>query len=251
MSILVLGIIFCVFLMRIADRNSDRTRMALGWLVLAICGNVVFAAYEPLEFKTKLGLFNATFSWVCISFSFVECLLSRNKFTISRQAIQFQFFQVLYSALFILSAITNGGGFFYSHLFISATALILIYLAPISRDLVSIEWIGVACTTFIWFTLLSGYNPPEIDQRTGLPIAGTDAQSYRNVTWEIFNLDNRFHGPFTHPNQLGIFCAFFATILLTSNKRLFNFFGILNILLLFCAVSRTSIFSCLIISDCP
>jgi hypothetical protein len=94
---------------------------------------------------------------------------------------------------------------------------------------------------FIYKLLLAKYNPITINELTGRPISGVSGPEYRNFVWPIFGLNDRYHGPFTHPNQLGIYCAFFATLMASSRKLLFRISALGFVILTFCAASRTSI----------
>jgi hypothetical protein len=117
---------------------------------------------------------------------------------------------------------------------------LIYFLGPTVENFDSLRLVGLISLIFIYYLLIVKYNSPALDQISGRPIPGVSAPEYRNLVWTLFGLEDRFRGPFGHPNQLGIFCAFFATVLATSEKTIFSFCSMGFLLLTFCAASRTS-----------
>jgi hypothetical protein len=246
MTLLITAIFISICFIRVVSNDNRRPYFALFWIGLAICGNVIFADYQPTQFQTKFGEFNATWAWGCFALALIESALNKSKGQIRKQAFGYQFLQFVYAALFIMGAISIGSGFRYSYVFVGVLTIVVIIVAPTFEDLDALRLVGVLASVFILYCLLSGYNPIPVDPITGRVIAGVDGLEYRNRLWDVFDLTSRFHGPFTHPNQLGIFSAFFATLLVSSQRKSFKLAGWLHILFLCCAVSRTSLLAALI-----
>jgi len=64
---------------------------------------------------------------------------------------------------------------------------------------------------------------------------------YQNRLWDFFGLEERFRGPYHHPNQLGIAITFLSLLVLLKPTRLYIAILPISFTLLFLASSRTSI----------
>jgi hypothetical protein len=240
MNLLLVGIFVGLFFLRATAPRAVRVNWAVGWLSLGIVGNVILSGYEPAKIETPLGALNAVWCWAFFLLALVEGFLA-----VERKYVKWKTFQYLlaFFAMYILNIfnlIRSGSPFTFSNLYLIVFFMLIIFLGPTIENLDGLRIAGVISMLFVYYLLITNYNPIVTNELTGRPIPGVSAPEYRNFMWGLFGLEDRYHGPFGHPNQLGIFSAFFATILATSNKLFFRVCAIGFIVLTFCAASRTS-----------
>lgn len=231
---------FGILAVRATAPRGDRINWAMGWVSMGIVGNIIFASYAPAKIQTVLGDLNAVWCWAFFLLALLEGFLMVNRSTIQRQTSRFLFALFSLYLINILNVYRNGESLTSSSLYVIILLSLAFYLSPTKENLDGLRWTGLVSMVFIYFLVLTKYNPISINEVTGDVIAGVSGPEYRNFVWSIFGLSDRYSGPFGHPNQLGIFCAFFATVLASSRRPLFRISSIGFLALTFCAASRTS-----------
>jgi len=213
----------------------------MAWVALGIVGNIILWGYSPAKIQTVLGDLNAVWCWACFALALLEGFLTVNRLPIRRHALKYLVALLLLYSVNILNLIRDGGSLKPSSLYLIVLFALLVYLGPTKENLDGLRVVGVISMIFIYYLLLTKYNPISVNEVTGRVISGVSGPEYRNFVWPIFGLTDRYHGPFGHPNQLGIYSAFFATILASSKNLGFRLSAIGFLILTFCAASRTSI----------
>jgi len=240
MNLLLVGIFGGVLFLRATAPRAVRVNWAVGWLSLGIVGNVILWGYKPAQIETPFGALNAVWCWAFFVLALVEGFLAVEREYVKRKTFQYVLVFFAMYILNILNMIRSGLPFTFSNLYLIVFFMLIIFLGPTIENLDGLRIAGVISMFFIYYLLITNYNSIAINELTGRPISGVSGPEYRNFMWNLLGLEDRYRGPFGHPNQLGIFSAFFATILATSNKLFFRVCAIGFIVLTFCAASRTS-----------
>ena len=245
MSILLPLVFLALCALRASAPRGIRLTWSVGWLGLGVAGNIILYGYAPTQISTSLGDLNAVWTWGCVVLALIEGFLAVERNRLGKQATKFLLAYFFFYLLILLAAFFSGLELTLSSLYLIAFFMLILFLGPKNENLDGLRFVGLISMFFIYYLLLTDYNPMQYST-LGKPIAGMSAPEYRNFVWDIFGLQDRFHGPFSHPNQLGMYSAFFSTALATSEKRWYRFFSLGFVILTFCAASRTSMIVALI-----
>ena len=87
----------------------------------------------------------------------------------------------------------------------------------------------------LFISMLTRFQSEVNDPTQSLEIRGVE---YHNFLWDIFGINERFRGPYSHPNSAAEFLSFSAILLIASRRKIYKVSAILPILLLGLASSR-------------
>jgi hypothetical protein len=118
--------------------------------------------------------------------------------------------------------------------------LLVLSLRPTRTDLKFLPYLGALMIFLVAITALYKYQNPLFPYRNvdyGL------GSQYQNRLWAFLGWEERFRGPYYHPNQLGVQITFLSLLVLMKNSKLYVAILPISFALLFLASSRTSIFA--------
>jgi hypothetical protein len=228
-----------LFLYRIQAAPESRVATALvficsaKFIVSVISGFSVSAAT-----KLSFGELDTVFAYLMLAFAFFEVLLlkrvsywNHSDLWVLGGLLGLGFLNLVWQRSFNIE-------FNPSDLLYVLSLLLFILLRPTRTDLRFLPYFGAVLILLIFITALTKYQNPmfpysQIDYGLG--------GQYQNRVWGFFGLEERFRGPYYHPNQLGIQITFLSLLVLLKPTKFYLAILPVSFTLLFLASSRTSL----------
>jgi len=228
-----------LFLYRIQAAPESRAAAALVFICSAKFVASFINGFSVSE-STKLsfGELDTVFAYLVLAFALLEILLLKHskKWNIADLCVLMGLLGLGF--LNLIWTLTFNSGFIASHLLYVIPILLILWLRPIKTDLRFLPYFGAVIILLVFITALAKYQNPlfpysQVDYGLG--------GQYQNRVWGFFGLEERFRGPYFHPNQLGIQITFLSLLVLLKTSKLYIAIIPISYTLLFLASSRTSI----------
>ena len=228
-----------LFLYRIQAAPESRVATALVFILSARFGASFINGFSVSE-STKLsfGELDTVFAYLMLSFAFLEVLLLKHVTKWKSSDLWVLAGLLGIGCLNLIWKLTYNGGIIANELLYVLPILLFLSLRPKKTDLRFLPYFGVAIIFLVLITALAKYQNPlfpysQIDYGLG--------GQYQNRVWGFFGWEERFRGPYYHPNQLGIQITFLSLLILLKTSKLYIAILPISFTLLFLASSRTSI----------
>jgi hypothetical protein len=236
---LSLILFFAVLLLyRLRAAPESRVATALVFIFSARFGASIVKGFTLSE-ETKLsfGELDTVFSYTMLAFAFLEVLLLTrvNKWKSSDlwfllSLLGIGFLNLLWKFAFDAAVSAND-------LLYVLPILLFLALRPTKVDLRFLPYFGTTIILLVFITALVKYQNPSFqyyqdDYGLGGP--------YQNRVWDLFGLEERFRGPYFHPNHVGMQITFLSLLALLKPSRFYIAILPFSFTLLFLASSRTS-----------
>ena len=228
-----------LFLYRIQASPESRVATALVFIFSARFGASFINGFSVSEAtKLSFGQLDTVFAYLMLAFAFLEVLLLKN-ITKWKSSDLWVLVGILGLGFLNLTwKLTYIGGIIANDLLYVLPILLFLSLRPKKIDLRFLPYFGATIILMVFITALAKYQNPlfpysEVNYGLGGP--------YQNRVWSFFGLDERFRGPYFHPNQLGIQITFLSLLLLLKPSKLYIAILPISFTLLFLASSRTSL----------
>lgn len=232
-------LIAVLFFYRIQAASESRVATAIVFIFSARFGASIIKGF-PVSEDTKLsfGELDTVFSYMMLAFAFLEILLIKhvNKWKSSDlwfllSLLGIGFLNLVWKLTFDATVTAND-------LLYVLPILLFVALRPTKVDLRFLPYFGAAMILLVFITALIKYQNPlfpyyQDDYGLGGP--------YQNRVWDLFGLEERFRGPYFHPNHVGMQITFLSLLALLKPSRFYTAILPFSFTLLFLASSRTSI----------
>jgi O-antigen ligase len=241
LEISVISTFTALFLYRIQASPESRIATGLVFLCSSRFGASFINGFSISEATAlSFGQLDTVFAYLMLAFAFLEILLLKH-FTkwgivdiwIIASLFGFGFLNLVWKFAYAT-------GFSANDFLYLVVIFLFLTLHPTREDLRFLPYFGAVIILLVSVVALVKYQNPlfpyrQVDYGLGSP--------YQNRVWDFFGHEERFRGPYFHPNQLGIQITFLSTLALLKSPRFY--LGILpfSFILLFLASSRTSIFA--------
>lgn len=239
---LSLILFFAVLLLyRIQAKPESRAATALVFIFSAQFGSLFVNGF-PISGATKLsfGELNTVFAYLMLACAFLEVLLLKG---VTKWKSLDLFILLGLLGLGILNLawkLAFNTGFRPNDLLYVLPVLLVLSLRPKKADLRFLAHFGTAMIILVLITALAKYQNPLFPYyQTDYGLGG----QYQNRLWGFLGWEERFRGPYSHPNQLGIQITFLSLLVLLKPTKLYLAILPISFTLLFLASSRTSIFA--------
>jgi len=228
-----------LFLYRIQASPESRVATALVFIFSARFGASFINGFSVSEAtKLSFGQLDTVFAYLMLAFAFLEVLLLKHVTKWKSSDLWVLVGLLGFGFLNLTWKLTYTGGIIASDLLYVFPILIFLALRPKKTDLRFLPYFGAAIILLVAITALARYqNPlfPYTQVEYGL------GGQYQNRVWSFFGLEERFRGPYFHPNQLGIQITFLSLLVLLKPSKLYITILPISFTLLFLASSRTSL----------
>jgi hypothetical protein len=230
---------FAWILFRIQASEDSRGATALCLIIFARIANPVIDGFSiSLASASSFGQLNTVFSFILLSLAFLEVILIRQKkaWGFLDKVILISLFGVGVYHLFWISLLQ--GFLISSDLLFLIQLSLFIALHPTAYDLRYLPRVSILVLVILFIIAVYRYqNPMYPYWQSDYGISGP----YSNSLWTWFGIEERFRGPYQHPNTLGVQVVFLS-VLVMSTRRRFRFWGItISYILIALAASRTSL----------
>ena len=228
-----------LFLYRIQAAPESRVATALVFILSARFGASFVSGFSISEStKLSLGELDTIFAYLMLAFAFLEVLLLKHIRPWKSSDLWALVGLLGLGFLNLTWKLTFNGGIIANDLLYVLPILLFLSLRPQKTDLRFLPYFGAAMILTVLITALVKYQNPaypyfQLDYGLG--------GSYQNRVWDFFGLEERFRGPYLHPNQLGIQITFLSLLVLLKPSKLYIAILPISFTLLFLASSRTSI----------
>ena len=188
--------------------------------------------------KASLGELDTVFAYVMLGFAFLEVLLLKHEKKWSSYDLALALGVLGIGFLYLGWKLTYNFQLISSDFLYLLPIFLFLALRPTRSDLRFLPYFGAVVILLVFFTALIKYQNPLH------PYSGVDyglGSPYQNRVWVFFGLEERFRGPYFHPNQLGIQITFLSLLVLVKPSKLYIAILPISFTLLFLASSRTSI----------
>jgi len=228
-----------LFLYRIQASPESRVATALVFIFSARFGASFINGFSVSE-STKLsfGELDTVFAYLMLAFAFLEVLLLKHvtKWKSSDLWVLVGLFG--FGFLNLTWKLTYNGGIIANDLLYVLPILLFLSLRPKKTDLKFLPYFGAVIILLVAITALAKYQNPLFPySQVEYGLGG----QYQNRVWSFFGLEERFRGPYFHPNQLGIQITFLSLLVLLKPSKLYIAILPISFTLLFLASSRTSL----------
>jgi len=228
-----------LFLYRIQAAPESRVAAAL----VFICSAKFVASFIngfSISEATKLsfGELDTVFAYLMLAFAFVEVILLKHVTKWKSSDLWVLAGLLGLGFLNLTWKLTLSAGVSSNDLLYVIPILLFLALRPKRADLRLLPYFGAAIIFLVSITALVKYqNPlyPYFQSDYGL------GGQYQNRVWDFFELEERFRGPYFHPNQLGVQITFLSVLVLLKPSKFYIAILPISFTLLFLASSRTSI----------
>lgn len=220
---------------------ESRVATALVFVFSARFGSSFINGFSISEAtKMTFGQLDTIFAYLMLTFAFLEVLLIKRNTKWSKIDICSIGAIFGLGLLNLVWKLAYGNGLSANDLIYSFVVLIFLLLHPTRADLRLLPFFGASIIFLVFVVALAKYQNPlfpytQIDYGLGGP--------YQNRVWEVFGLEERFRGPYFHPNQLGIQITFLSALVLLRPTKFYLAVLPFSYTLLFLASSRTSLFA--------
>jgi len=228
-----------LLLYRIQAASESRAATALVFIFSARFGSSFIAGFSISEStKSLLGELDTVFSYLMLAFALLEVLLLKHATNWKSSDLWVLVGLLGIGFLNLAWKLTYKGGIIANDLLYVIPILLLLSLRPKKIDLRFLPYFGATIIVMVLITALTGYqNPLVVYFQTDYGLGGP----YQNRVWSFFGFEERFRGPYFHPNQLGIQVTFLSLLVLLKPSKLYFVILPISFTLLFLASSRTSI----------
>jgi hypothetical protein len=241
LEISLVSLFLALFLYRIQAAAESRIATALMFICTSRFGASFINGFSISEAtKLSFGQLDTVFAYLMLAFAFLEVLLIRKvakwkaaDLWVLVSILGLGFLNLTWNLAFAVGLSAND--FIY-------VIVILLFLAihPTREDLKFLPYFGAIIILLVLVVALLKYQNPlfpyrKVDYGLGSP--------YQNRVWDFFGWEERFRGPYFHPNQLGIQITFLSMLVLLKPTKLYIGIIPISYILLFLASSRTSIFA--------
>jgi hypothetical protein len=228
-----------LFLYRI--QAKPESRIAAG-LVFLCCAQFVASFINGFSIaqasKLSFGQLDTVFAYLMLAFVLLEVLLLKSVVKWENTDISILVGLFGLGFLNLWWRLISGYGLSANDFVYSAVILLFLLLRPTRADLRFLPYFGAVIVLLVFICALAKYQNPlfpytQLDYGLGGP--------YQNRVWDVFGWEERFRGPYYHPNQLGIQITFLSFLVLLGNTKLYVAVLPISFTLLFLSSSRTSI----------
>jgi hypothetical protein len=228
-----------LFLYRVQASPESRVATALVFIFSARFGASFINGFS-ISGATKLsfGELDTVFAYLMLAFAFLEVLLLKQVTKWKSSDLWVLVGLLGLGFLNLTWKLTYNGGIIANDLLYVIPVLLFLSLRPQKTDLRFLPYFGASIILMVFITALAKYqNPlfPYTQVEYGL------GGQYQNRVWSFFGLEERFRGPYFHPNQLGIQITFLSLLVLLKPSKLYIAILPISFTLLFLASSRTSL----------
>jgi hypothetical protein len=228
-----------LFLYRIQASPESRVATALVFIFSARFGASFINGFSVSEAtKLSFGQLDTVFAYLMLAFAFLEVLLLKHVTKWKSFDLWVLIGLLGFGFLNLTWKLTYTGGIIANDLLYVIPILLFLSLRPKKTDLKFLPYFGAAIILMVAIAALVKYqNPlfPYFQSDYGL------GGQYQNRVWSFFGLEERFRGPYFHPNQLGIQITFLSLLVLLKPSKLYITILPISFTLLFLASSRTSL----------
>jgi len=116
--------------------------------------------------------------------------------------------------------------------------ILFLFLRPTQVDLRFLPYFGAVVILLVFICALVHYQNPLFPYRLVNYGLGSP---YENRIWDFFGFEERFRGPYYHPNQLGMHVTFLSFLVLLKPTKFYVAILPISFIVLFLSSSRTSI----------
>jgi len=235
-------LILCMFswvIYRLQAAEASRGPTALCLILAARIINPIVDGFSiSLSTSSAVGQLNTVISFLLLGLAFLEIILIGKKepWKPMDKLILGSIFALGVYHLFWIYLID---GSFESSDFLFLIQLgLVILLHPTITDLRYVSKFSVLILLILIVIALNRYQSPMFPyKQTDYGLSGP----YSNFLWPLFGMEERFRGPYQHPNTVGIQVVFLSILILVSAKRLSFWILPLSFTLVGLAASRTSL----------
>ena len=228
-----------LFLYRIQASPESRVATALVFIFSARFGASFINGFSVSEAtKLSFGQLDTVFAYLMLAFAFLEVLLLKHVTKWKSFDLWVLIGLLGFGFLNLTWKLTYTSGIIANDLLYVIPILLFLSLRPKKTDLKFLPYFGAAIILMVAIAALVKYqNPlfPYFQSDYGL------GGQYQNRVWSFFGLEERFRGPYFHPNQLGIQITFLSLLVLLKPSKLYITILPISFTLLFLASSRTSL----------
>ena len=224
---------------RLRGSVHSRPAFALFFIVSGQINNILIQGITVINVPTPLGQMNAFITWLELSLGGLEALLYVRTlgFKSNRKSQATLQWLLLFNIANIYALVSNHGTLIFSDFFMFLSTFVILKTRPTRTDLT----LTLHYLTFVivvnFFCVFQKIRSPDYPFNT---LPSYHLPPYRNFTWSIFGIDERYRGPFQHPNATGAYLALIAIFFLCSRRRYFYFWIFPTFTLLLLSSSRTS-----------
>ena len=214
-TVLILWTVF-----RLRASVHSRPAFALFFIVSGQINNILVQGITVINVPTPLGQMNAFVTWMGLSLGGLETLLYTRtlKFKSSASSSSTLGWLLFFNIANIYALVSNKGNVIFSDFFMFLSTFVILKIRPTRADLnLTLHYLTfVVVVNFI--CVFEKIRSPSYPFKT---LPSYHLPPYRNFTWEIFGIDERYRGPFQHPNAAGAYFALIAIFFLCSHRKYF------------------------------
>jgi hypothetical protein len=233
-----------LFLYRIQAPPESRVATALVFIFSARFGASFIDGFSISEAtKLSFGQLDTVFAYLMLAFAFLEVLLLKHVTNWKSSDLWVLVGLLGFGLLNLTWKLTYKGGIIANDFLYVLPILLFLSLRPKKTDLRFLPYFGTTIILLVSVCALVKYQNPLF------PYSQTDyglGGQYQNRVWSFFGWEERFRGPYYHPNQLGIQVTFLSLLVLLKPSKLYIAILPISFTLLFLASSRTSLLALLV-----
>ena len=241
MKMLALGLIMslCITAIWLTYRSfsqySRSREFAISLIACSTFIGPIIRGFPIFQFSTPIGDFDAVVTWFILALAGIESARIRGESIHSgsqRLLLKVLFLGWVYVALL---KIYQQETFRPSFAYLPVVILLVLRLAPSMQSFMFVSPVVIFLNILLFISMLTRFQSEVNDPTQSLEIRGVE---YQNFLWDIFGTNERFRGPYSHPNSAAEFLSFSAILLIASRRKIYKVSAILPILLLGLASSR-------------
>ena len=228
-----------LFLYRIQAAPESRVATALVFILSARFGASFVSGFSISEStKLSLGELDTIFAYLMLAFAFLEVLLLKHIRPWKSSDLWALVGLLGFGFLNLTWKLTFNGGIIANDLLYVLPILLFLSLRPQKTDLRFLPYFGALIIFMVLTTAMAKYQNPFFPySQVEYGLGG----QYQNRAWSFFGLEERFRGPYSHPNQLGVQITFLSLLVLLKPTKLYIAILPISFTLLLLASSRTSL----------
>jgi hypothetical protein len=228
-----------LFLYRIQAAPESRAATALVFIFSARFGASFVNGFSiSEESKSSFGALDTAFAYLMLAFAFLEVLLLKHQTRWKNSDLWVLVGLLGLGFLNLTWKLTLKGSIISNDLLYVLPILLFLSLRPKKIDLRFLPYFAATIIIMVFISALAKYQNPLFPYfQTDYGLGG----QYQNRLWGFFGWEERFRGPYFHPNQLGIQITFLSLLVILKPSKLYIAILPVSFTLLFLASSRTSI----------
>jgi hypothetical protein len=239
----VIACLGALLLYRIQAAPESRVATALVFIFLARFASSFINGFSISDStEAILGQLDTVFSFIMLGFAFLEVLLLKHVQKWRRPDLWILSGLLGIGFLNLVWKLTLNSQLISNDFLYLLPIVIFLALRPMRSDLKFLPYFGALMILLVFVSAVAGYQNPLH------PYRGVDfglGSQYQNQMWSLFGLEERFRGPYFHPNQLGIQITFLSVLVLMKPTKLYMAILPISFALLLLASSRTSMIALL------